>query len=57
MSILIDWYKANQLSLNVNKTVLMKFWPTDKKEFQIKIGDEYITNQSQTKFLGVVIDD
>ena len=26
MMLLMDWFKANQLSLNVNKTVLLKFW-------------------------------
>ena len=27
MILLSDWYKANQLSLNIDKTVLLKFWP------------------------------
>ena len=26
MDILIDWFKANQLSLTVEKTVMIKFW-------------------------------
>ena len=33
MSLLIDWYKVNQLSLNISKTVLIKFWPNNDKEF------------------------
>ena len=57
MSLLIDWYKANQLSLNISKTVLIKFWPNNDKEFRIKIGQADVINQTHTKFLGVTIDD
>ena len=57
MLLLIDWYKANQLSLNIDKTVLIKFWPNNEKEFRIKIGQVDVINQSHTKFLGVIIDD
>ena len=56
MSLLIDWYKANQLSL-IGKTVLIKFWPNNDKEFRIKIGQAGVINQTHTKFLGVTIDD
>ena len=31
MAILHDWFKANQLSLNLSKSALMKFWPGDTK--------------------------
>ena len=31
MSILDDWFRANKLSLNLNKTVSMLFWPSDKE--------------------------
>ena len=57
MSLLIDWYKVNQLSLDISKTVLIKFWPNNDKEFQIKIGQADVINQTHTKFLGVIIDD
>ena len=57
MSLLIDWYKANQLSLNISKTVLIKFWPNNDKEFRIKVGQSDVINQTLTKFLGVIIDD
>ena len=57
MSLLIDWYKVNQLSLNTSKTVLIKFWPNNDKEFQIKIGQADVINQTHKKFLGVIIDD
>ena len=56
MSILTDWYHANQLSLNVNKTVLIKFWP-ESKPFTVKIGDVELKNSNSTKFLGVTVDE
>ena len=56
MLILTDWYRANKLSLNVNKTVLLKFWP-DNRSFTIKVGDTELTNVRCTRFLGVAIDD
>ena len=56
MSILTNWYRANKLSLNVNKTVLLKFWP-DGKNFDIKIEGVNIVNSSHTKFLGIMVDD
>ena len=31
MSILDDWFRANQLSLNLSKTVSMLFWPNGKE--------------------------
>ena len=31
MAILYDWFKANQLLLNLSKTALMKFWPENTK--------------------------
>ena len=57
MSLLIAWYKVNQLSLNISKTVLIKFWPNNDKEFRIKVGQADVINQTHTKFLGVTIDD
>ena len=56
MLLLMDWYKANKLSLNVDKTVLLKFWSTSKV-FDIKVGESTIINSPSTKFLGVIVDD
>ena len=28
MSLLMDWFRANKLSLNISKTVVMRFWQT-----------------------------
>ena len=27
IGLLMDWFKANQLSLNMEKTTMIKFWP------------------------------
>ena len=56
MGMLTDWFKANQLSLNVEKTILIKFWPNNAP-FEVNIGNSTIKNSSSTKFLGVTIDD
>ena len=55
MLILMDWYKANKLSLNVDKTVLLKFWPTT--DFGIHVGNNFISNSHCTRYSGVHIDD
>ena len=46
---------ANKLSLNVEKTVAMKFWD-DKGDFQVNINGWNIPLVRTTKFLGVYID-
>ena len=56
MLLLTNWYKANKLLLNVNKTVLLKFWPTGSS-FDIQVSNTTLSNQHFTKFLGVMIDD
>ena len=56
MSLLTKWYKANKLSLNVHKTVLLKFWPNDK-DFEIDIDRVSVTNSHLAKFLGIWVDD
>ena len=56
MEILIDWFKSNQLSLNMDKTTMIKFWP-NKPTFQIHIDETIIKNTPFTKFLGITIDD
>ena len=56
MELLTDRFKANQLSLNMEKTIMIKFWP-DNTPFKVKIEDIVIKNSKCTKFLGVIIDD
>ena len=53
--VLGEWFKANQLSLNISKTVLMQFWPT-QGGFEIQIDGQVIPCINETKFLGVYID-
>ena len=43
MQLMLDWFNANQLSLNLEKTVLLKFWSNDKP-FEIKIQEQVIKN-------------
>ena len=56
MEILINWFKANQLSPNMDKTTMIKFWP-DRSPFKIQINEVIIKNAKFTKFLGITIDD
>jgi hypothetical protein len=57
--LLIDWLRANRLSLNTNKTHVMIFGPKNKPNFDtvdIKIGDTPLEIVNTTKFLGVILD-
>ena len=56
LTILLEWFSANQLSLNLNKTVMMNFWP-GKKKVNIKIDDITIPSVTHYKFLGVHINE
>ena len=53
-----EWFKANKLTLNLNKTVGMIFNPKNAPgNPQIMIDDRKIPSVRHTKFLGVWIDD
>ena len=52
LNLLTEWFKSNQLSLNLDKTVLMKFW-LDKHDFIVKIGDITLQSVKVTKFRGI----
>ena len=56
MALLSEWYKANKLSLNVHKTVLLKFWP-EGRSFDINIEGVPLVNEHHVKFLGIWLDD
>ena len=47
MSMLIDWFKANQLSLNVEKTIMIKFW-SNNIPFEVNIENLSIKNSRST---------
>ena len=55
LCVLVDWFKANKLSLNFSKTVAMHFWNKDSK-LQLRIDNYEIPIVNSTKFLGVHID-
>ena len=49
-----DWFKANKLTLNVNKTVCIHFNKTLKSgPIEIKIGNQTLPLVNHTKFLGI----
>ena len=61
-----DWFATNKLTLNIGKTVMMLFQPTKRKkkdtsidpaEFSVNLLGAQIPCKSQTKFLGLTIDD
>ena len=56
LTILLEWFSANQLSLNLNKTMMMNFWP-GKKKINIQIDDITISPVTHCKFLGVHINE
>ena len=60
MECLSDWFRANKLSLNVQKTQFVVFSPpntTQRNMISIKIGTENIQRVSHGKFLGIIIDE
>ena len=56
MKILIAWFKYNKLSLNLGKSVLMKFWEDTTNEENFTIDGIEIPEVTNTKFLGTFID-
>ena len=58
LELLLDWFKANKLTLNISKTNYMLF--TNKNEthnFQIKMNNCSINKTSSVIFLGIHVDD
>ena len=55
---LCEWFRANQLSLNFNKTNYVHFTTKRNMSVNLKIGfnNNFITNSSYTKFLWVTMD-
>ena len=48
------WFRANQLSLNMAKTVLMTFW--DTPNMNVIVNNTVIPHVEQTKLLGIILD-
>ena len=53
---IMDWFKANKLTLNLNKSTCMLFGDKKVESFSIEVDDVKLTTVSSTKFLGVWID-
>ena len=49
LKLLDDWFRANELSLNLSKTVLMNFWQT-KTKTKLELGKMVIPTVTSTKF-------
>ena len=57
MNTLVDWFNANKLTLNVDKTICILFQPHGShKEFDIEINGILIKSSETTKFLGMWLD-
>jgi hypothetical protein len=52
---MIEWFSANGLALNMEKTNIMKFTPSNRlnAEFEIMHHDKLLKEISHTKFLGL----
>ena len=58
IEIIMDWFRANSLTLNVQKTKNLLFSPKKcKKKVNLNIGTCCIKPDTETKFLGVILDD
>nr|CAB3266990.1 reverse transcriptase [Phallusia mammillata] len=55
-----NWMRHNKLSLNTSKTTYLLFCPSKRlntQQFSISIGSQQIQRSTETKYLGVYIDD
>ena len=58
LNVLSDWFKANKLTLNVDKSVFLLFNHSGRRHIhQLKLGEKLIMRVTNTKFLGTWIDD
>ena len=58
LKIIMDWFRANSLMLNVQKTKYLLFAPNNKKKtINLMIDNCIIKPSNHTKFLGVILDD
>ena len=58
MNRLVNWFRVNKLTLNIEKTICILFQkPKNNKEITIKVGEQKVKNTSEAKFLGLWIDE
>jgi hypothetical protein len=52
---MIEWFAANKLVLNVEKTIVMKFVTSNSPHCALTVGckDKYIEETVNSKFLGL----
>ena len=55
LNLMTNWFCANKLSLNLGKTIAIKFW-NNRTNFQLQLNNYNIPFVSNTKFLGVHLD-
>ena len=55
LNLMIDWFKANKLSLNLSKMIGIKFWDNNTN-MSINVDNINIQMTECTKFLGIYID-
>jgi hypothetical protein len=58
LNAMMEWFSTNGLVLNMEKTHIMKFTPSNhlNTEFQIMHQDKLLTEINHTKFLGLELD-
>ena len=54
---LMDWFRANKLTVNISKTVFISFGTKNEKLEIIELSGETINHSENTKFLGLWIDE
>ena len=58
LKLIMDWFRANSLTLNVQKMKYLLFAPNkSKKNLYLNVGNCIIKLDNDTKFLGVILDD
>jgi len=53
LNYMIEWFSVNELSLNWDKTIIMKFLPSNRpnNNFQIILHSKLLVAANNTKFL------
>ena len=58
LKIILDWFRANSLTLNVQKTNYLLFAPDKRRHaVYLNVDNVIIKPSNKTKFLGVIVDD